>query len=100
MKRITRIDSILGGADFYDENGQLIGYSVPGIGGGEDYYGINGETAYSVPGVCGGEDIYGPNGKVAYTVDGLLGGKDIYGDVTGFSIESPFGGSDIFVEGE
>ena len=67
MKRITRIDSSLGGADFYDESGNLVGYSLPGIGGGEDFYGINGETAYSVPGIGGGEDIYGPDGETAYT---------------------------------
>lgn len=94
MKRITRIDSAFGGVDFYDESGQLIGFSVPGIGGGEDFYGVNGETAYSVPVIGGGEDIYVSDGKKAYTVDGLFGGKDIYGDVSGFSVDSPFGGTD------
>lgn len=99
MKRITRIDSIFGGADFYDESGNMIGYSVPGIGGGEDFFGVNGETAYSVPGIGGGEDIFGPDGKTAFTVDGIFGGKDIYGDVSGFSVDSPFGfGSVIFLD--
>ena len=100
MKRIFRIDSAFGGADFYDESGKLIGYSVPGIGGGEDFFGVNGETAYSVPGILGGEDIFSSDGRIAHTVDGLFGGKSIYGDISGFSVDSPFGGTDIDLDDE
>ena len=53
-----------------------------------------------VPGIGGGEDIYASNGKTAYTVVGLFGGKDIYGDVKGYSIESPFGGTDAFIDSD
>ena len=51
MKRIYSVQSILGGQDFYDDNGQFVGYSVPGIGSGEDYYYSNGETGYTVDSV-------------------------------------------------
>ena len=98
MKHIDSIESVFGGADFYDENGQFIGHFIPDIGGGKDFYDVNGETAYSVPGICGGEDIYSSDGKTAYTVDGLFGGKEIRGDVSGFSIDSPLGGADIFID--
>lgn len=37
-KRLYSIHSVFGGRDFYDENGQRIGYSVPSItGNGEDF---------------------------------------------------------------
>ena len=97
MSRINGFESIFGGSDFYDENGNYVGSSVPGIGGGEDFYFANGETGYTVPGIGGGEDYFGSNGKTAYTADGLFGGKDIYGDVNGLSVDSPLGGSDIFI---
>ena len=97
-KRIYSVKSILGGSDFYDENGQLIGYSVPGIGGGEDFYGVNGETGYSVDSVLGGQDLYGSDGQRAYTVPGVLGGMDIHGDVNGFTIDNPLGGDDIILD--
>ena len=99
MKRITRIESIFGGADFYDESGNHVGYSIPGIGGGEDYFFDNGETGYTVDSVINGQDYHGSDGTRAYSVDGILGGQDIYGDVSGFSVDSPFGGgSDIFID--
>ena len=63
MSRIYSVDSILGGRDFYDENGNHVGYSVPGIGGGEDFYWDNGENDEWTATVTvdnfynGGEDI-------------------------------------------
>lgn len=36
MSRINSVPGIFGGEDFYDENGQKIGYSVPGLYGGEN----------------------------------------------------------------
>ena len=101
MGRIYGIESAFGGSDFYDENGNHVGYSVPGIGGGEDYFWDNGETGYTVDSVIGnGQDYYGSDGTRAYTVDGLFGGKTIHGDVNGFSADSLFGGEDIFIDGE
>ena len=38
MKKIYSVDSVFGGSDIYDENGNHIGFSVPGIGGGKEYY--------------------------------------------------------------
>ena len=97
MKRIYSVDSVLGGRDFYDENGNRVGYSVPGIGGGEDFYWENRETGYSVDSVTGnGQDYYGSDGTRAYTVDSVFGGQTIHGDVSGFSLDSPFGSSDLF----
>lgn len=99
MSRIYGIESAFGGSDFYDENGNHVGYSVPGIGGGEDYYWDDGSTGYSVDSIIGnGQDYFGSDSKRAYSVDGLFGGKDIYGDVNGFSVDSLFGGSDIFLD--
>lgn len=68
MKHIYSVESILGGSNFYDENGQLVGYSVPGICGGEDFYGVNGETGFSAPGIGGCEDYFGSDGKTAYII--------------------------------
>ena len=31
MSRINGYESVFGGSDFYDENGNFIGYSVPGM---------------------------------------------------------------------
>ena len=100
MKRIYRVESILGGSNLYDENGNHIGYSVPGIGGGEDYFFNNGETGYTVDSVINGQDYYGSDGTRAYSVDGLFGGQNIYGDVSGISVDSPFGESSIFIDTE
>lgn len=57
MKRIYSVESVFGGQDFYDENGNFIGYSVPGIAGGEDFFFTNGESGYSVDSPFGGTDV-------------------------------------------
>ncbi len=99
MKHIYGVENVFGGSDYFEENGQLIGSSVPGICSGEDFYGTDGTTAYSVDSVFGnGQDIYFSNGKVAHTVDGVFGGKNICGDMNGFSVDLPFGGTDILVD--
>lgn len=90
--------SVFGGTDYYDENGQRIGYAVPGIGGGEDIFLSNGETGYTVESILGGKDYYGINGIRVHSMRGLLGGKDIQGDVHGYRAESFPGGEDIFLE--
>lgn len=98
-KKYYSVKSILGGSDFYDENGRFVGHSVPGIGGGEDFFVVNGETGYSIDSVFGGQDFYGSNGTRAYSVRNPLGGEDIHGDISGYTIDSPFGGgSDIFLD--
>ena len=58
MRKIYRVKSALSGFDYYDKSGALIGYSVTGIGGGEDFYGVNGETGYTVDSALGGQDYY------------------------------------------
>ena len=100
VKKIYGVESIFGGSDFYDENGNHVGYSVPGIGGGEDYFWDNGETGYTVDSVIGnGQNYYGSEGTRAYSIDSVLGGQTIHGDVNGFSVDSPFGGGlDIFID--
>lgn len=100
MKRIYRVESILGGSNFYDEDGNHIGYSVPGIGGGEDYFFNNGETGYTVDSVINGQDYYGSDGIRTHSVDGLFGGQNIFGDISGFSIDSPLDGGKIYMEGD
>ena len=100
MRRITRIESALGGANFYDEDGNLIGYSLPGIFGGEDYFWDNGESGYTVDNIIGnGEDYVGSDGTRAYSIDSIFGGKTIHGDVSGYCIDSPFYGNDIVIYG-
>ena len=81
-----------------DENGNHVGYSVPGIGGGEDYFWDNGETGYTVDSIISGQDYYGSDGTRAYSVVSVFGGKTIHGDVSGFSVDSLFDGSDIVIE--
>lgn len=99
MKKIYSVESILGGSDYYDENGNHVGYSIPGIGGGQDFFFDNGETGYTVDSIIGnGEDFYGSDGKRAYTVDSPFGGQTIHGDISGFSVDSLCSGSDIFVD--
>ena len=98
MSRIYSIQSAFGGSDFYDENGNHVGYSVPGIGGGEDFFWDNGETGYTVDSAINGQDYYGSDGTRAFTVDSMPGGKTIHGDVNGFSADSLLGGSDILIE--
>ena len=101
VKRIYGIESVFGGQDFYDENGNHVGYSVPGIGGGEDYFWDNGETGYTVDSIIGnGQDYYGSNGTNAYSIDSIFGGQTIHGDVTGYSTNELFSGTSIFIEDE
>ena len=95
-KRLYSIHSVFGGRDFYDENGQRIGYSVPSItGNGEDFVWSDGSHGYSVDSVIAGQDYHGGNGISAWTVPSVLGGEDIHGDIEGFSLDSPLGGDDI-----
>lgn len=99
MKHIYGVDSAFGGQDFFDDSGNYVGSSAPGIGGGEDYFGADGTTGYSVDSALGnGKDFYFSDGRTAHTVDSILGGQNIYGDVNGFSVNSPFGGSDIILD--
>lgn len=99
MKNIYGFDSAFGGQDFYDDNGSYVGSTVPGIGGGEDFYGADGSFGYSVDSALGnGQDIYFSDGRTAHTIDSVLGGQDIFGDVNGFSVNSPFGGSNIILD--
>ena len=57
MSRINSIPGLFGGEDFYDENGQMVGYSVPGIFGGRDFFDADGKPAgYSVDSIIAGED--------------------------------------------
>ena len=101
MKIIYRVGSAFGGSDFYDENGNHIGYSVPGIGGGEDYFFDNGETGYTVDSVIGnGEDYYNSNGTQAFSIDSVFDGQTIHGDISGYSLNSLLGGSEIVIEGD
>ena len=99
MKRIYRVESILGGSNFYDEGGNHIGYSIPGIGGGEDYFFSNGETGYTVDSVINGQDYNGSDGVHAHTIESVFGGEEIHGDVSGFGVDSIISrGKDIFLD--
>lgn len=97
---IYGIDSVLGGQDFYDENG-YVGHSVESItGNGQDFYDKNGNfVGYTVDSLVGnGQNFYGADGSRSFSVDSVLGsGQDIFGDRQGFTVDSPFGGTDVFV---
>ncbi len=100
MARIHGVESIFGGQDFYDDHGNLVGYSVDSVlGNGQNFYTPDGKhVGYSVDSAFGGRDYYGPNGSRSYSVPSVLGGEDIYGDISGYSVDSPFGGSGIFLD--
>ena len=56
MGNIHGIPGLFGGEEFYDDDGNQIGYSVPGIFGGRDFYDADGNhTGYSVDGLISGE---------------------------------------------
>ena len=58
MSRINSVPGLFGGEDFYDENGNKVGYSVPGIFGGRDFYDADGKPAgWSTDALFGGENI-------------------------------------------
>lgn len=59
---------------------------------------MNGERGYTVDSALGGQDYYDSNGKRAYSINGLFGGKDIHGDISGFSVDHPLGGEDLFLD--
>ena len=99
MKRFYGIQSAFGGQDFYDDSGSYVGSSVPGIGGGEDYFWANGETGHTVDSAISGQDYYGSNGSRVSSVDSVFGnGQNFFGDSSGYSVDSVFGGSDIFID--
>ena len=99
VKRIFRVESILGGSNFYDESGNNLGYSVPGIGGGEDFFFSNGENGYTVDSVINGQDYNGSDGAHAHTIESVFGGEEIQGDVSGFGVDSIISrGKDIFLD--
>ena len=37
-KKISSMPGLFGSTDYYDANGNHIGYNIPGIVGGTDYY--------------------------------------------------------------
>lgn len=82
----------------YDEDGKLIGYSLPGVFGGMDHYNSDGTSAgYSIEGVFGGMDHYDDEGHHAgYSIDGVIGGATHYdsaGNNVGYSSPNLIAGS-------
>ena len=101
MSRLYKIDGFFGGSDIYDENGNLVGFSVPGIIDGEDFYWNDGRTGFTVDSIFDtGQNYYGSDGTIVYSDNSIFGGQIIHGDISGYSIDSPFGGSDIYLEGD
>ena len=91
--KIYSIPSVLGGRDFYDETGRLVGHSVPSVlGNGEDFYGEH--RGYSVDSVICGQDYYGN----IHSVPSLICGDNFFGDENGYTIPSLLGGKDIFID--
>ena len=84
-------------ADYYDEKGSLVGYSVPGIFGGEEFHRADGsEAGYSVDGLFGGQDFYNAKGEnIGYSTPGLFGGENVHGrdGSSGYTVPGLFGGS-------
>ena len=82
------------------ENGNKVGYSVPGIFGGRDFYDADGKPAgYSVDSVICGENFYDEHGtQTGYSVPGVFGGNNYYdadGKPAGWSTDALFGGENI-----
>ena len=65
MNRFFLVRSVLGGSEVYDESGNRVGYSLPGItGDGEDFYDANGNfVGQSFEAAFGGEYFAGPGGS-------------------------------------
>ena len=60
MSRINSVPGFFGGEDFYNENGNKVGYSVPGFFGGRDFYDADGKPAgYTVDSVICGAAVGG-----------------------------------------
>lgn len=103
MGKIHSVPGLFGGEDFYDENGNQVGYSVPGLFGGRDFYDADGrQTGYSVDSVISGEDFYDQNGdRQGFSVDGIFGGHDYYdaeGKHAGYSVPGILGGEHISLD--
>ena len=64
MSRYFLMRNALGGSDVFDESGNRVGYSLPGVlGDGEDFFDVNGNPAgQSFGSVLGGESFTGPDG--------------------------------------
>ena len=63
-KHYNAAPGIFGGANYYDDSGNLVGYSTPGIFGGAEHYDAAGNhVGSSVPGVFGEAYHYNEDGE-------------------------------------
>jgi len=105
MADIHSVPGFFGGEDFYDENGQKVGYSVPGIFGGRDFYDADGKPAgYTVDSIICGENFYDEHGnRTGYSVPGVFGGNNYYdadGKPAGWSTDALLGGENIHMNND
>ena len=59
MKRFYSVPSVFGGKDYYNEDGEKVGWSAPSIIDGEVIYNFDGEkVGWSNESVFGGENFF------------------------------------------
>lgn len=74
-------DNTLGGHDYYDEHGKLIGHSEDNIFGGENIYDSNNHmTGHSEGNIFGGHNVYDDNNHILGSTHESYDGYDAFGD--------------------
>ena len=81
MGRYFLIRNALGGSDVYDEKGEHVGYSLPGVlGNGEDFFDMEGKcVGQSFESAFGGEGFSGlGNGSFGFMNEEIAMGRDAW----------------------
>ena len=75
MSRIYGVKGLFGSDDYYDEDGNHVGYSIEGALGEKNHYDSGGRfIGCSMDGMFGGKVHYDANGNPAgYSTDGIIG---------------------------
>lgn len=104
MPRITSIEGLFGQKYHYDENGELVGESWPGLFEGSwEHYDKHGYAGYSSPGVFSELTHHDANGKyMGDTWQGVAPEQHIHYDIDGNTGDSwdTLTGTDTFFEGD
>ena len=102
-KHYNAVPGIFGGANYYDDRGNLVGYSTPGIFGGAEHYDADGNhVGNSVPGVFGEAYHYNEDGECSCVsvlalpfVNHIVNAD---GDLVGTIEPDLFFGADIYLD--
>ncbi len=90
-KHYTSVDGLFGSKIHYDENGNYVGESWPGLfEGSMQHYDANGQyVGYSTPGLFADQVHHGPDGRyLGETWSGIVNGHKIHYDADGYAGDS------------